>query len=68
MDAVTVSPKYQIVIPRAIRVLLKIYPGEKVQMVPYENRLECIPVRKISQMRGFLKGIDTVVKREKDRV
>jgi hypothetical protein len=42
--------------------------GKKVQVLQYENRLELIPVRSIKKMRGFLKGIDTTVRREKDRV
>ena len=68
MRTVTVSPKYQVVIPRELRDSLHIKPGEKIQMLQYENRLELIPVRSIKKMRGFLKGIDTTVKREKDRV
>jgi AbrB family looped-hinge helix DNA binding protein len=68
MKTVTVSPKYQVVIPRELRDLLQIKPGEKVQVLQYENRLELIPVRSIKKMRGFLKGIDTTVRREKDRV
>ena len=68
MRTVTVSPKYQVVIPRELRDSLHIRPGEKIQMLQYENRLELIPVRSIKKMRGFLKGIDTTVKREKDRV
>jgi AbrB family looped-hinge helix DNA binding protein len=68
MKTVTVSPKYQVVIPKELRDSLQIKPGEKVQVLQYENRLELIPVRSIKKMRGFLKGIDTTVKREKDRV
>lgn len=68
MHSVTVSPKYQIVIPRAVRESFNIHPGEKIQILPYENRIECIPMQKMNKMRGFLKGIDTTVKREKDRV
>jgi len=68
MKTVTVSPKYQIVIPQEIRESMHIRPGERVQVLQYENRLELIPVRNIKKMRGFLKGIDTTVKRERDRV
>lgn len=68
MKTVTVSPKYQVVIPQEIRESMHISPGERVQILQYENRLELIPVRNIKKMRGFLKGIDTSVKREKDRV
>ncbi len=67
MDTVTVSPKYQVVIPRDIRQSMKIRPGQKVRVFEYEDRNEMIPIRKMRQMRGFLKGIDTTVHREKDR-
>ena len=68
METVKISPKYQVVIPKKIRESLNLSPGQKVQMVAFENRIEMIPVRKISEMKGFLKGIDTTVEREKDRI
>ena len=68
MAVVTVSPKYQVVIPRDVRKSMGIKPGEKVQIFQYEDRIEFVPVKKLSRMRGFIKGIDTAVKREKDRV
>ncbi len=42
-------------------------PGQKLQVIAHDNRIELIPVRPIRQMRGFLKGIDTSVEREGDR-
>jgi AbrB family looped-hinge helix DNA binding protein len=68
MEAVKISPKYQIVIPRRIREALKLKPGQKVQVIEYGNRIELIPERKVSEMRGFLKGIRTEVVREPDRL
>jgi len=68
MESVKISPKYQVVIPKKLRESLNLSPGQKVQMVAYEDRIEMIPVRKISEMKGFLKGIDTTVVREKDRI
>ncbi len=68
MSIVTVSPKFQVVIPRDIREALQLEPGQKVQALQYQNRIEFIPVQAMRKMRGFLKGIDTVVAREKDRV
>jgi AbrB family looped-hinge helix DNA binding protein len=68
METVTVSPKYQVVIPSAIRRSLDIRPGQKVQMIRYEDRVELIILRPVQEMRGFLRGIDTTVKREPDRV
>jgi AbrB family looped-hinge helix DNA binding protein len=68
METVTVSPKFQVVIPKGIRESLKLAPGQKIQALLYDNRIELIPVRPIKKMRGFLKGIDTSVDRESDRV
>jgi AbrB family looped-hinge helix DNA binding protein len=68
MTIVTVSPKYQVVIPKAVREVLGIEPGQKMQIIHYENRIELIPIRPIKQARGFLRGIDTSVEREDDRV
>jgi AbrB family looped-hinge helix DNA binding protein len=68
METVTVSPKFQVVIPRDARRALGIRSGQKVQVIVYEGRLELIPVKPVKKMRGFAKGIDTTIKREKDRV
>lgn len=68
MQTVTISPKFQIVIPKEIRESLQLSPGQKVQAIIYDGRIELIPLRPPKQMRGFLKGIDTTVIREKDRV
>lgn len=68
MQTVTVSPKYQVVIPRAIREALHLRPGQKMQVIEYEGRIEFIPERDIKELRGFLKGINTAFEREEDRV
>jgi AbrB family looped-hinge helix DNA binding protein len=68
MTEVTVSPKYQIVIPKEIRDSMGIVAGQKVQMMSYQGRIEVIPLKPMKEMRGFLKGIDTTVLREDDRV
>lgn len=68
MAAVTVSPKFQIVIPREIRKKLGLLPGQRIQVIAYGNRIELIPVTSARRMRGFLEGIDTTVPREGDRV
>ena len=68
MEVVTVSPKFQVVIPLAIRRRLGITAGQKFQALAYGDRVELIPVRPPKAMRGFLRGIDTAVPREKDRV
>lgn len=68
MDTVTISPKFQVVIPRAVREQLGLEPGQKVQALAYNNRVQLIPVQPMRRMRGFLKGIDTTVARDRDRV
>ena len=68
METVTVSAKYQVVIPRAIRRSLGIQPGQKVQVLRYGDRIEYVPVKPMRRMRGFLKGIDTSVQRDADRL
>ena len=68
MTSVTVSPKYQVVIPKEVRESMGIVSGQKIQILTYQNRIELIPVQPMKKMRGFLKGIDTGVRRDKDRV
>jgi AbrB family looped-hinge helix DNA binding protein len=68
MNAVKLSPKYQVVIPREIRENLHLIPGQMMQVIAYGNRIELMPSKDIREMRGFLKGIDTTVSREEDRL
>ena len=68
MQSVTVSPKYQIVIPKAVREAFNLRPGQKMQVIEYAGRIELMPERNIEELRGFLKGINTEFKREEDRV
>ncbi|HVN91323.1 MAG TPA: AbrB/MazE/SpoVT family DNA-binding domain-containing protein [Candidatus Binataceae bacterium] len=67
METVTISPKFQVVIPKAIREVLKIKPGQKFRAIALGDGIELIPVEPIENLRGFAKGIDTNVPREKDR-
>ena len=68
MQSVTVSPKYQVVIPKTIRKALNLHPGQKMQVIEYAGRIEFIPERDIKELRGFVRGINTEFKREEDRV
>jgi AbrB family looped-hinge helix DNA binding protein len=68
MGTLTISPKFQVVIPKPIRDKLHLLPGQKIQAIVYNNRIELIPVRPIKDMRGFLKGIDTAIERKVERV
>ncbi len=68
MESVKLSPKYQIVIPKRIREKLKLKPGQKLQILEFGNRIEIVPLKNIKTMRGVLKGIDTNIEREGDRL
>lgn len=68
MSSVTVSPKFQVVIPLAVRRSLRLVPGAKLQVLPFKDRIELIPVRTPKSLRGSLKGLDTSVPRDRDRV
>ena len=69
MDTVTLSPKFQVVIPKRIRERMCLRPGEKLQVISFDDRIELIPVRPMAEMKGFLKGFDPSFKREdQDRV
>ena len=68
MQTVTISPKYQVVIPKKIRETLQLQPGQKMHVFEYEGRIEFVPDRDITELRGYLKGINTRVDREEDRV
>jgi AbrB family looped-hinge helix DNA binding protein len=67
MSAVTISPKFQVVIPLEVRQRMGLEPGQKVQVMAFDDRIQLIPVRSPKAMRGFLRGIDTRVDREPDR-
>lgn len=67
MATLTISPKFQVVIPKAIRDRLGLSAGQKVEAIVYGDRIELIPLQPARQLRGFLKGIDTRVPREPDR-
>mgnify|MGYP001590760414 CR=1 FL=1 len=68
MNAVILSPKFQVVIPLPVRRAMGLRAGQKMQVVEYEGRIELIPDRDIAELRGFLKGINTDFEREEDRV
>jgi AbrB family looped-hinge helix DNA binding protein len=68
METVTVFPKFQVVIPRKVRESLGIQPGQKVQVIRYEDRSYGYQLDPILETRGFLEGIYTEVERDPDRV
>lgn len=68
MDTVTISPKFQVVLPRRVREALRLKPGGKMRVVRYGERIELLPERPASELRGLLKGMDTSIVRDRDRV
>ena len=67
MYAMTISSKFQIAIPRAIREQLSLRAGQKLEAVCVGNHLELVPIKPMKEMRGFLKGMDAEIEREQDR-
>ena len=65
MESVSISPKFQVVIPKNIRERFKLKAGERMVMIPYEGRIEMVLERNIKSMRGFLRGMDTEIKRDR---
>ncbi len=68
MVAVKISPKFQVDIPKKTRDALHLKAGQRMQVIEYGNRIELIPEREMSSMRGFLKGMNTDFEREDDRL
>jgi AbrB family looped-hinge helix DNA binding protein len=68
MEAVKISPKFQVVIPKKVRESMQLKPGQQMQVIEYGNRIELIPTRSVESMRGFLGTIDISFTREGDRV
>ena len=69
MSTVTVSPKYQVVIPKIVRERMRIQPGEKLEVIGFDNRIEFVPIRPMQEMKGFLRGLDsTFTREENDRI
>ena len=68
MITITVSPKYQVVIPKEIRRDLKLKPGQKLQVIQLGNRIEVLLLKNIKDARGFLKGMNTDIEKERDRL
>ncbi len=67
MTTVRVSPKFQVVIPRKVRESMNLKPGQEVEVLRYDNRIELVPIKPMKEMRGFLSGMDNTFERETDR-
>jgi len=67
MDVTTVSPKYQVVIPKRVREQFDLKPGQVLQVIVLPGRIELVPSRPVSSLRGFLEGENTF-QREADRL
>ena len=68
MNTVTLSPKFQVVIPQAVRDFLKLTAGQKLQVFALGERIELVPMKPMKEMRGFLKGMNRNFERESDRL
>jgi AbrB family looped-hinge helix DNA binding protein len=68
MQTVTVSSKYQVVIPKEIRDTIGLQVGTTLEVISYGNRIELVPIHPIRDLKGIFKGIDTKIPREDDRL
>lgn len=68
MNTVTLSPKYQLVVPLAVRERMQLKPGEKLQVLSFEGRIELIPLRPMRELRGAFPGLDTRIERDAERL
>lgn len=59
MEAVTISSKYQVVIPKEVREQFNLKPGHKIMFIPYNNTLRVVVVLPMKAARGMLKGMNT---------
>ncbi len=68
MNTVTVSPKFQVVIPLEVRRRLKLEPGAKLMVVEFNGALRLIPLKTPADLRGIARGIAPGIDREPDRL
>jgi AbrB family looped-hinge helix DNA binding protein len=68
MNTVTLSSKFQVVIPKDIRETIGLKAGTSFEVISYANRIELIPIRPMKKLKGILKGIDTNIVRDNDRI
>ena len=67
MDITTVSPKFQVVIPKRVREQFGLSPGQTLQVIALPGRIELVPSQSVAALRGFLQGMNTF-QREGDRL
>ena len=65
MHAVTISSKFQVVIPSPIRKQFNLKPGQRIQFIPYKNTLRVVLVPPIEEAAGMFADLDTDPQREK---
>ncbi len=66
MDTVTLSSKYQIVIPREVREKFNLKPGQKIMFVPYQKSIRLVIVPSIKEAKGMFEGMNIDNLREEE--
>lgn len=69
MNTAILSENFELRVPDEVLAILHLSPGEHFRVIPYAGRLEFIPIRKASELRGFARGMDATIERdEEDRL
>jgi AbrB family looped-hinge helix DNA binding protein len=68
MNTVTVSSKFQVVIPKEIREMIGLQVGTKMEIISYGTRIELVPIQPLKKLKGIFKGINTQIQRDDDRI
>jgi bifunctional DNA-binding transcriptional regulator/antitoxin component of YhaV-PrlF toxin-antitoxin module len=68
MNTVTLTSEYQVNFPKEIFEPIGYKAGTSFEVIMYDNMIQLVPIRPMSSLRGMLKGIDTTIEREEDRL
>lgn len=68
MNTVTVSSKFQVVIPKEIREMIGLEVGTRLEIISYGTRIELVPIQPMKRLKGMFKGLNTDIQRDNDRI
>ncbi|MFZ3018945.1 MAG: AbrB/MazE/SpoVT family DNA-binding domain-containing protein [Gallionella sp.] len=56
MSTATVSSKFQLSLPKALRESMQIQPGQQFELIPMGSIIQLVPKTSIKQLRGIARG------------